>query len=133
VFSDSDGHYFRLIDAGDYKAVFSAPGYKYKIVPVSVDESGAATLNVKLSQDFELQVFPNPFKDEIKLNFPYSGFMLYITVMDIAGRNVKMIQYPVRFSGENIIPIRSLAPGYYIFHMSYNNQTWQFKVIRSQD
>jgi transcription antitermination factor NusG len=133
VFSNAEGNYFRPIDDGTYHVVFSAPGYRYKIIPVTVGTFDPADVNVMLSKDFDLKIFPNPFRNVIKLNFPYSGYMLYITFIDITGRKAKIIQYPVTHSGEHEISVKSLVPGYYIIDMRYNNQVWQFRAIKSND
>ncbi len=133
VFSDEAGYYFRLIDEGIYEVEISAPGYKDKVILVSVPKDGVTRVDAELEKDFDLRIYPNPFRDKIKLIIPFTGNTLKITFIDVSGRKVKIIEYPVTYSGEHEIPVKNLSPGYYIIRISNGNQTRQFKAIRSPE
>jgi hypothetical protein len=131
VFSrPDDGSYYRLLKEGAYNAVFTSVGYQYKIVPVSVEKGRLTTVNVSLSTDFGLKLYPNPFTDYFYLNVPYSGFELYVFVIDMLGRKIKVVSQFVSKSGKQEINIGSLAPGHYIIHVVYNGQSWDLSGIR---
>jgi hypothetical protein len=134
VFSRGDnGNYFRLVGEGNYQVVFSATGHKYKIVNVAVSEGELTNIDMTLSTGFSITPFPNPFYDKFFFDIPYSGYTLEVTIMDLLGRKAKFIRLPVTTAGKQEIPTRGLAPGSYIIHVSYNQHTWQFKVIRGGD
>jgi hypothetical protein len=105
-------------------------GYKYKIVPVSVENGKLTTVNVSLSTDFGLMLYPNPFTDYFYLNLPYSGFELYVFVIDMLGRKIKAISQFVSKSGRQEINVGALASGRYIIHVVYNGQSWNLPGIR---
>lgn len=132
VFSRPDnGNYFRLLREGTYRVVFSAGGYVNKVANVSVNQGELTNFDVKLSSEFELKPYPNPFREKFSLNIAYSGYWLEITFIDLTGRKVKIIRHPVTNAGEQEISVDDLLPGYYIIQISYNNQRWQVKGIKS--
>ncbi|HEX2974650.1 MAG TPA: T9SS type A sorting domain-containing protein, partial [Bacteroidales bacterium] len=131
VFSrPDDGSYYRLLKPGNYNVLFNSTGYQYKLVPVSVADNALTSVDVKLSTDFTLALYPNPFTDHFFLNIPYSGYTLYVFVIDMLGRKVKVVSKFIRNSGQQQIDIGGLSSGYYIIHVVYNDQSWSLSGIR---
>jgi hypothetical protein len=90
-------------------AIFGAPTSPYIIRLGSDGKPGDGLTGTEINLAYELEVYPNPVRDELHITHPHESLDL-IEIFDAAGRTV------IRTANftEATIPVGSLAPGVYM-------------------
>jgi hypothetical protein len=123
--SAANGNYHRMIYPGSYNLKFSAYGYIDKTIPdISVENNTSTViLNVKLSPVINSNYIPNPFSEQIEVNWNLlqDGY-LSVTIYDISGQEVFLSGNKYFLAGPNLytIPATNLAKGIYFCKISIN-------------
>lgn len=93
-------------------------------------ESNIYTDIADLSEDQNIEIFPNPVKDFLDirlLNLPATG--LNISIIDQLGR--ERINQMLDGSGGRV-DVSFLVPGFYIIRVSLDKETYIYKILRLQ-
>jgi hypothetical protein len=77
----------------------------------------------------EVSVFPNPFTSVIHINIPEPEKIKSITVHDLAGKEVEMIQHDDIEAHQTVGSL--LRPGFYVIKINGINKTQSIKVIKN--
>lgn len=83
--------------------------------------------------DFEIDVFPNPFEDEIHINYLVQNEVtmdMYIT--DMQGRNLTESDLKTIFPGQyqSVISLKEFAPGNYILWGHINGELYLKNIVK---
>jgi murein tripeptide amidase MpaA len=131
VYSDStDGYYCRLAEEGNYVIDISAFGYASKQVPVKIEKGRLTRTNVKLTQQVDFLIYPNPFSDVLRINISEPGRDLELQFTDLSGRIAKHITKTITAAGRQDIRIDGLAPGMYIVEMTYGDFKTSERILK---
>jgi len=88
-----------------------------------------------LRQKFELNAYPNPFGDEVTVNFKLeSPSRIALHIYDINGRLIDVPVNENRHAGEHKLQVNtsSLQPGIYIYQLRTNGQLISSKMIKAK-
>ena len=136
------GNYSRLLEAGNYSLLFSALGYKDKIIEnINVEFQNTTFLNVELipnsqsitslQYDFNATISPNPsagiFNVLFKLNQPKEiGFI----ITDSKGQQIDIYQPDIFYNGENSIRINLVNESAGIYYIMSKELSFFIKIIK---
>jgi hypothetical protein len=131
VYSDSShGYYCRLAEEGNYVIEISAVGYVSKQIPVKIETGRLLHANIKLSQQAQFLIYPNPFSDILRISISEPGKDLELEFTDLSGRMTKHITKTITASGMQEIRIDGLAPGMYVVEMTYGDFKTSEKILK---
>jgi hypothetical protein len=108
--------------------------YKLKMVDVTGSIKYSATVKIKLnSKGFNVEVTPNPFTDQIKINIetPLSEKAI-ISLKDISGRKLRQMESSLR-QGNNALQLTSLGnipSGVYLLTITTDTEQQTIKIIK---
>ena len=98
---------------------------------IYIDSSTSPTHYI--NDKFSVHVYPNPFKDEIKLNYYLEKTSnINIDVIDSYGRVVKYVIDKEQIKGSYIysVDIKNKAPGTYVIRLKIDDDTYVKKVVK---
>ncbi|HRS54215.1 MAG TPA: S8 family serine peptidase [Bacteroidales bacterium] len=91
---------------------------------------------LNIDNDNDINVFPNPFVDNIYLLFSSSDtHSVKIEIVDITGKSIRkpeLFQINTGFNYINIKDLNNLSEGMYIINISYNKKTFSKKIFKSK-
>jgi hypothetical protein len=131
VYSDSTRGYFcRLTPEGDYVFDISAIGYESKRIPVKIEKGHVTRANIKLSNQSQFLIYPNPFSDVLRIYISEPGKKLELQFTDITGRKTLYTSGTVTTAGRQDIPVTGLAPGMYIVEVTYGDFKKSERILK---
>ncbi|MBI3519932.1 MAG: T9SS type A sorting domain-containing protein, partial [Bacteroidetes bacterium] len=95
---------------------------------------GVTNLNELLKEQYALTVFPNPFSENITLQFKYDETpenMSDINILNTLGMSVKTVSSEeLKYNRRLQINLSELAPGIYFIKTTINNLSYDYKIIK---
>lgn len=117
-----------FIDTVTYVAIAedgSSQEYKvwvaFESTVTSIEENNARLLNV----------YPVPFKDELKVAFPANTELSgHLTIINHLGQTVKTTNFQVKSQSGMTIAVGELPPGTYTVMLRIGDKTWRKSIIK---
>lgn len=120
------GNYHRYLFDGNYAVSFSAEDYVSKTINVSIQNGQASRLDVELMPEvaagisdskntISFDIYPNPGKNQIQIEFQELLGPVEISVLDLSGR--QLLQQEVQGRNSSLLEIQALASGMYLLRI----------------
>ncbi len=86
-------------------------------------------INSVQNDNFALEIFPNPVKDNLNLNFADNAYgTINLTISDISGKLVKQLN--IQKSNHIKINVSDLKTGVFILKLKFNNAIYTYKFVK---
>ena len=139
VYSDAtNGDYYRPIAAGIYDLEFSADGYESKIIHSVEAIDGEATkldvilqktpANIEANTTKLANIYPNPVKEILKIDFPQNSENIEVSILDISGSVITKVNLNNRNTFQ--INVSHLAKGSYICKVISSEKVELIKFVK---
>ncbi|MBL7936444.1 MAG: T9SS type A sorting domain-containing protein [Bacteroidia bacterium] len=95
---------------------------------------GVTSINESIKEQFALRVFPNPFSENVTIQFKYDEtpeFISEITVLNTLGMIIKTIASDeLKYNRTIQIDLSELTSGIYFIKTTINNLSYDYKIIK---
>ncbi|HEY5391822.1 MAG TPA: T9SS type A sorting domain-containing protein, partial [Hanamia sp.] len=123
VHNDTIANVYLQSFAGDFKAIST-----HSLITTTNPCPQTTGINSSKKSGFELNVFPNPFVDELNIEFKNAGETLSVKITDQLGRLI--LEKEVYQSNLVKVNTSGLATGIYFLTTSSGNKIFTQKIIK---
>lgn len=90
-----------------------------------LDKPSALVMNIDLQETEDLRVYPNPFRDIIRINAPPLNPVRSVILYDLSGLNIRIL-----ILEDNQVNVADIAPGSYILKIDTKNGIYTTQLIK---
>lgn len=106
-------------------------GFKQpNLLAKSIQNSGLK-IQVAIENPISFTVFPNPFKDKLRISFSAESTMpTYVAIYDIVGSTMWQATYPEKISEINLTEFQNFRQGKYILHVLQKGKPFVTSIVK---
>jgi len=106
-------------------------GFKQpNLLAKSIQNSGLK-IQVSVENPISFTVFPNPFKDKLRIEFSEESTMpTFVAIYDIIGSTMWQQTYPAKISEINLTEFQNFRQGKYILHVLQKGKPFVTAIVK---
>jgi hypothetical protein len=106
-------------------------GFKQpNLLAKSIQNSGLK-IQVSVENPISFTVFPNPFKDKLRIEFSEESTMpTFVAIYDIIGSTMWQQTYPAKISEINLTEFQNFRQGKYILHVLQKGKPFVTSIVK---